>query len=147
MMNNFIIFFALGVCTQIENMLYYICRDENGGVMMAKASKQDVTKIQNALTACRNLNRQVIQCRDLAVPENISLRAHGMAIIEMVELLHIAGLSDGTQKNLKCTHKFRGLRNILAHKYSDETVVEALELLPAVRKELQQVITKLIGGR
>ncbi len=60
MMNNFIIFFALGVCTQIENMLYYICRDENGGVMMAKASKQDVTKIQNALTACRNLNRQVL---------------------------------------------------------------------------------------
>ena len=72
---------------------------------MAKASKQDVTKIQNALTACRNLNRQVIQCRDLNVPENISLKAHGMAIIEMVELL------------------------------------------PAVRKELQQVITKLIGGR
>ena len=114
---------------------------------MAKASKQDVTKIQNALTACRNLNRQVIQCRDLAVPENISLRAHGMAIIDMVELLHIAGLSYGTQKNLKCTHKFRGLRNILAHKYNDETVVEALELLPSVRKELQQVITKLIGGR
>ena len=70
-----------------------------------------------------------------------------MAIIEMVELLHIAGLSGSTQKNLKCTNKFRGLRNILAHKYSDETVVEALELLPAVRKELQQVITKLIGGR
>lgn len=113
---------------------------------MAKSSKQDVTKIQNALTACRNLNRQVIQCRDLNVPENISLRAHGMAIIEMVELLHIAGLSDGTQKNLKCTHKFRGLRNILAHKYSDETVVEALELLPEVRKELKQVFNKLVRG-
>ena len=147
MINNFIIFFALVVCTQIENMLYYICRDENGGVEMAKASKQDVTKIQNALTACRNLNRQVIQCRDLAVPENISLKAHGMAIIEMVELLHIAGLSNGTQRSLKCTHKFRGLRNILAHKYSDETVVEALELLLEVRKELQKVFTKLVGGR
>ena len=128
-------------------MLYYICRDENGGVKVAKSSKQDVTKIQNALTACRNLNRQVIQCRDLAVPENISLKAHGMAIIEMVELLHIAGLSNGTQRSLKCTHKFRGLRNILAHKYSDETVVEALELLPEVRKELQKVFTKLVGGR
>ena len=113
---------------------------------MSKASKQDVTKIQSALTACRNLNRQVIQCRDLNVPENISLKAHGMAIIEMVELLHIAGLSDSTQKNLKCTHKFRGLRNILAHKYNDETVIEALKLLPEVRKELQQVVTKLMRG-
>lgn len=113
---------------------------------MAKSSKQDVTKIQNALTACRNLNRQVIQCCDLNVPENISIKAHGMAIIEMVELLHIAGLSDGTQKNLKCTHKFRGLRNILAHKYSDETMVEALELLPEVRKELKQVFNKLVRG-
>lgn len=114
---------------------------------MAKSSKQDITKIQKALTACRNLNRQVIQCRELNVPENISLKAHGMAIIEMVELLHIAGLSNGTQKNLKSTHKFRGLRNILAHKYSDKTVLEALELLPEVRKELQKVFTKLVGGR
>lgn len=114
--------------------------------MMAKASKQDITKIQNALTACRNLNRQVIQCRDLNVPENISLKAHGMAIIEMVELLHVAGLSDSTQKNLKDTRKFKGLRNILAHKYSEETVVEALKLLPTVRKELQQTFTILTRG-
>lgn len=113
---------------------------------MTKSSKQDVTKIQNALTACRNLNRQVVQCRDLNVPENISLRAHGMAIIEMVELLHIAGLSGSTQKNLKFTHKFRGLRNILAHKYSEETVIEALKLLPEVRKELKLVFTKLTRG-
>ena len=127
-------------------MLYYICRDENGGAKMDVVKKQDVVKIKDALTACRNLNKQVMECTKLNVPENISLKAHGMAIIEMVELLHVSALSDDTRKNLKATRKFKGLRNILAHKYSDETVVEALQLLPTVRKELQQIFTVLTQG-
>lgn len=113
---------------------------------MDVVKKQDVVKIKDALTACRNLNKQVMECTKLNVPENISLKAHGMAIIEMVELLHVSALSDDTRKNLKATRKFKGLRNILAHKYSDETVVEALQLLPTVRKELQQTFTILTQG-
>ena len=113
---------------------------------MDVVKKQDVVKIKDALTACRNLNKQVMECTKLNVPENISLKAHGMAIIEIVELLHVSALSDDTRKNLKAICKFKGLRNILAHKYSDETVVEALKLLPTVRKELQQTFTILTQG-